>query len=225
MDNKIHIWELPEKTNSIDKDKDYTIVHDGTNLKRVNFNRIYNYFNQDYKIENTVKYFEVLLETEGKRYESLYSELELALDKYNETIEDLSIKFSNNRNKIRECEFIQNQMDNDINSLSKSFESIKNDFSTISTDLNDMSNNISNLKSNNDEIDSTISSLYYYTDSIESDIPKIKEDHEYIINTSNIISSNIKKEVNDNSEILTKNINDVYDKIVAIIDHYHHIKG
>ena len=46
--NIIHIWELPEKTDNIDKANNFTIIHDGVNLKKVTLQKLYEYFNLEF---------------------------------------------------------------------------------------------------------------------------------------------------------------------------------
>lgn len=220
--NKIHIWELPEKLNNIDKSHEYTMVHDGFNLKKVTMKKLHKYFSQNYKIDNMTKYFDVLLETENKRYESLYSELESSLTSYSKTVDEFVEKFDSNRDKIRELETMSNQAYNNMDELSKSFENIKNEFDGLTDIFEEYRNTISQIYNLNGDVNTYITKINESITSIKSIIPVLENDNvslaEDAIRASNAITSNIRIK----GEELTKKINSEYDKILAIIDHYHH---
>ena len=219
---QVHLWELPEKTDEIDKANDYTIIHDGVELKRVAIEKLYEYFNQDYKIENTVLFFETLMSNEDKRYEELYSKLDLSIEEYKEIIKKLIEKFLSNRGKIRELETNTNQMDYEIEYLTKSFESIEAKHASLANYFNLFNEKVSYVDSNVKNHDNMISKMDTSTSTIERHKSAINSTNSYISEAVSNVSEDIDAQIYDKGEALTKSINDSYDKIVSIIDYYHH---
>lgn len=218
----VHIWELPEKTNDVDKSNEYTLLHDGFSLKKATIEKLYEYFAQNYKIENVVNYFETLMKTEDLKYEDLYSELESILNSYGITIENLENGFTQNRNKIREIETSINQTNYDINDLLDSFETEEIECSDLSEQFIDVEESLEQLIerndtniSNSDKVKSTVSELVDATIDITGKII-------YISSTIEKLPDKIDNNVKDGDEEITQNINNEYDKIVSIIDHYNH---
>ena len=227
MDNeiiKIHIWELPEKVDNIDKSKDYTMLHDGINLKKVAIERLYNYFSQDYKIQNIVKYFDTVLATEDRKYQKLYSDLEASIVSYSKIIEDLEDGFTENKDNIRRIDTSSNQMDQDINLLSEAFKSIESKVDNLYEFLSELDKDIYELNTRLDDIESAVNKLEASKNSTNKIITQIKNNNLYITESIPKISDNIDIDIADKGEVLSKNINDQYDKVLAIIDLYHHIK-
>ena len=68
---KVHIWQLPEKIDDIDKLINYSIIDDGS-VKKVKIEKLYEYFNQDYKVENINNYFEESIDSINKEYNPQY---------------------------------------------------------------------------------------------------------------------------------------------------------
>ena len=227
MDNnevvKVHIWELPEKTDEIDKANNYTIIHDGVELKKVAIEKLYEYFNQDYKIENVVLFFETLMSNENKRLEELYEKLELSIEEYKEIVIKLIEKFLINRGKLRELETNTNKIDFDIEDITKSFESIGNKHSKLLGYFEDFGDNISEIETINESTEEVITKTNESVSKIISDKAEIEINNEYISSSVKKVSEDIDTQFKEKGELLIKNINDEYDRIVSIIDHYHHI--
>lgn len=221
--NKIHIWELPEKTDSIDKDNDYTIIHDGVELKKVLIKKLYDYFNQDYKIDNTVLFFETLMNKENVKYNELYESLENSIESYYNIIQLLSENFASNRDKIRELEMLTNQMNFDIESILKSFNNKSDEYFNLDKTIRELKSMISKLKRKYENVDENITKLNNPINTIEIDKSKIKSNNSEITKSLDEISEDINSQVIEKGESLLKNINEAYDRIVSIIDYYHHI--
>lgn len=226
MDNeiiKIHIWELPEKTDAIDKSNDYTLIHDGKSLKKISIEKLYEYFGQDYKIENLVKYFETLLETENKKYEPLYYELESSTNSYTEIIQIFQDSFADNKNKIRDIEASLNYMNRDSNDLLDFFKILEASFIDLNDNLIVLRSDITNIESRTDIVTNDIIKLndsVYNMNNMKDDVTS---NNSSIVDSVVRISNNINTEIDNRGEELSKNINDAYDTIVSIIDKYHHI--
>lgn len=218
----IHIWELPEKTDGIDKSNDYTLIHDGGALKRINIEKLYEYFGQDYKIENTVKYFETIMELENDRYDILYSELESSTNVHSKIIKDLSDGFTNTTNRIRVLETSLNQIQTDINTISEVFKNIRSRDSILHNNLSVLQDDIIKVESVNDLLDDVVTEEIKSIDNIESSITTINANNTSIKKIINRLPNNIDTKISEKGEILLRDINDAYDRIVSIIDHYHH---
>lgn len=226
MDNEniqVHIWELPEKTDDIDKVNDYTIIHDGVELKKVAIEKLYEYFNQDYKIENTVLFFETLMSHEDKRFEELYDKLELSIEEYREIIKKIIEKFLTNRGKLRELETNINKKDFEIEDITKSFESIGQKHSTLSDEFKLLDTRVSLVEAADMSCDISISELNDSADTINTDKVEVENNTEYISSSVKNVSKEIDTDIKEKDQILTENINNLYDKIISILDYYHHI--
>ena len=226
MDNEIvqvHIYELPEKTDNIDKVNDYTIIHDGIELKKISIEKLYEYFNQDYKIDNTVLFFETLMSNENKRYEKMYDKLELSIEEYKDIIVKFIEKFLTNRGKLRELETNINKKDFEIEDITKSFEIIGQKHSTLSGEFELLSMRTSLIETADMSCSISISELNDSVDTINIDKTEIENNNEYISSSVKNVSKEIDTDVKEKAELLTENINNEYDKILAILDYYHHI--
>lgn len=219
---KVHIWQLPEKTTNIDKSSEYTIIHDGAALKKVSMQNLYEYFNQDFKSENLIRYFNETLTSLNEEYQPKYSTLELSLDEYEILVKELQEKFRVNRDNISRLSSLLNQLDKDINDLII-FEDIENDYSILLSNLNDLSvlfNDIKNSVSNHTEdIDTLNESVTNLTDIATV----LTNQNTSTLHRINQIKQRQETNIESSKETLLKNINDEYDKILAIIDYYHHI--
>lgn len=218
----VHIWELPEKTDEIDKSNDYTLIHDGGALKKINIEKLYEYFGQDYKIENTVKYFETIMELENKRYDTLYSELESSTDISSEAIKDLSDGFTDNANRIRVLETSSNQIQTDINTISEAFKNIRSRDSILHNNLSVLQDDIIKIESVNTVLDDIVIVNVTAASNLQGIITKINANNNSINKIINRLPNNIDAKIDEKGEVLLKNINDAYDRIISIIDYYHH---
>ena len=226
MDNditKVHVWELPEKTNEIDESNEYIMIHDGMALKKTTIKKLYEYLGQDYKIQNIIKYFETLMETENKNYDLLYSGLENSLDSYSKIIKELEDGFTINRDNIRRLETQTNQRDQDAITLTDSFKSIGNKQTVYSNEVSEFKEEVNNIFTESADISSKRDEFNSSVNDINNIITEVISNNEYITQTIDKIPDNIDNNILTHGEALTKKLNDEYDKIVAIIDYYHHI--
>lgn len=219
---KVHIWELPEKTSNIDKSNEYTIVHDGY-TKKVKLEKLYEYFIQDDKMNNLVKYFEDYMYSLNKEYEPKYSVLEISLKDYETLVKELQDKFKVNRNNIRTLETMSIQLDNSIEDITQIFEDIDNRSVLLLSTLENFSIKIYNMtiKSRNngrdiEKLDENISTLINDTSQLYINNGSMKDQ---LAN----IKSNTDKNIDSKKDIILKNISSEYDKILAIIDYYNHV--
>lgn len=219
---KIHIWQLPEKTTNIDKDSDYTMIHDGLALKKVTMQKLYEYFNQDFKAENLIRYFNETLTSIDEEYQSKYSVLEVSLTEYGEIVKQLQEKFRINRNNISKLASLSNQLDEGINDLII-FEDIDNDYSILLSSLNDFSTVINSIKNSVSNHTKDINTLNNSVKVLSETATDIENNNNTMTERINTIKQNQEAHLESSKETLIKNINNEYDKILAIIDYYHHI--
>lgn len=219
---KVHIWQLPEKTTNIDKSSEYTMIHDGSALKKVSMQKLYEYFNQDYKAENLIRYFDETLISSDEEYELKYSTMELSLNEYEILVKELQEKFKVNRDNIGRLETIINGLDKDINDLII-FEDIENDYSILLSALNDFSNIVNDIKNTVTNHTNDINILNDNVEVLSNTATELDNNHTILVDRVNTIKQNEETHLETSKETLIKNINDEYDKILAIIDYYHHI--
>lgn len=224
MINDIHIWELPEKTDDIDKIKDITMVHDNITLKKVIYDKLYEYFSQDYKIDNLDRYFDLLIKEEDDKFRVIYLSLSDRIYYYSDIIDDLVNKFNTNKDNIRSIETRINKMGNDIVILDGSFENFKSKLSDLIDKVNELKEVLLKLDFRyNVYIIKYINHCNDISSKINSDIQKIENNHKEISDTISEVSDIVNAEIPDKRKEMTDIINSEYDKILAIIDYYHHI--
>lgn len=226
MDNDngiIHIWELPDKINDINKTKDYTVIHDGSTLKKIVFEKLYEYFNQNYKVNNMITFFETLFGNENERLEELYTNLDGSLETYEDIIKNFIDEFTVNKDNIRQLERDTNQNSIDIENILKSFKNISNRNNWLSDDFEITNNSVASLNSQNNININNTSNVYDLSTTVGFIKSDIENTHSSISKSINNVSKDINTRVDEDGQILTKNINDVYDKFLAIFDHYKHI--
>lgn len=219
---KVHIWQLPEKVSDIIKEEEYTIINDGF-TKKVSMQRLYEYFNQDYKIENTERYFNETLYSINKEYEPKYVTLELSLNNYEDMVQRLVNDFKVNRDKIRDLETSFIVFNNSINNTVNIFEDLANKQSILLSTLENFQSIIFDLKSKilNHRIE--IEDLKGNTNELITEVSQLYINSGNMKNQLNEIEGSINSNIQNKKETLLQNINTEYDKIISIIDHYHHI--
>lgn len=219
---KIHIWELPEKVNNVDKSNEYAIVHDGV-LRKIKIERLYEYFNQDYKVDNIVKYFEEIMYSFNKEYDPKYITLELSITYYEKLVNELVEKFKINRNDIRRLESISSKLDIDSKELEREFDFIDEKQLVLLLNLTNFLDIVSEMNKTNSSNSKDIDDLNEEVQTLIND----SEDSRNFLSDSTIrindINNHINEDASNKKETLLKNINDEYDKIVKIVDYYHHI--
>lgn len=223
MDNHIHIWELPEKLNDIDKSTEYSIVHDGAVLKKVTLEKIFEYFSQDYKMDNLTRYFNVLM-TEAKRYyDDLQEELSLSLDNYNRTIEILSDKFKEDRTKFREVTTSINQTGFDVLELSNTYEYRKGILVEMSMILDSMDEEQTDREERMIVVENTVKDMKTAITEISS-IKDISTNISSAKTSFTGLEENINKKISEETKEFTKKIDEEYNKMVNIFKYYHYIE-
>lgn len=223
MDKKIRIWQLPEKSDDIDKSNDLSMIHDGTTLKKLKMEKLYDYFNQDYKVEDIVDYFKDEMQFIDENYQKQYELMDKSLHDYEEVVKELQANFKTNEDNIRELEelvwdnefdlknlatiFPQiNDMSDTLSSIFKSFDGL---VSIADRNIKVESSDVKSLKSDVSTLENDTSQLYSNCDSMRDQLKNIEETED--------------KDLSIKKETLKRNINDEYDKILSIVDHYHHI--
>lgn len=218
---KIHIWQLPEK-DEIDKLNDIAIVHDGT-LRKIKMQKLYDYFNQDYKVESIVAQFNERLKSIEEEYNLQYELLKSSIENYKIVVKELQDKFKVNEDNIRKLNRQINELETNINDIDASFISLQNQCKILKDNLNNFKIRILKLKTVCDNHTEYIKMLIKNTEELKNDSEIISSNFDnmkiQIENMSKKQSENIQ---NKKEELITK-INDEYDRILSIIDRYHHI--
>ncbi len=219
---KVHIWQLPEKIDDIDKLINYSIIDDGS-VKKVKIEKLYEYFNQDYKVENINNYFEESMDSINKEYNPQYFSLEIALKDYEILVQELVEKFKMTRNKIRKVQTILTSSIQDTNDIEGVFEDTDNKLSILLLTLNNFSDIVLKLKT-------IINTNSKDIESLNDSVNKLIENTEALIEDSSNMKTKIENNkinedvyINNRKGTLINKINSEYDKILAIIDYYHHI--
>lgn len=218
---KIHIWKLPEKTDDIDKLNDITMIHDGLSVKKIYMNKLYDYFNQDYKINNIIEFFENELYNFNNEYNSNYKKLDEALEHYEDLVKELQNKFKDNRIEINDLQKRVNKIIVDNEDISESFISLKDKHDILSSTINNFKNKVFELNSKSLLNSDDIKDLNKIVPLLYDNINYINQSFEPITNQIDSISKY--EDLNSKKEIILKRIINEYDKILSIIDYYHHI--
>ena len=219
---KVHIWQLPEKINNINKKREYAMIHDGSSLKKVTMERLYEYFNQDYKSENLIRYFDEVLNSLDQEYQLSYSTLDISLSDYENIVKELQEKFKVNRDDIRRLEVIINKLDKDISSFIV-FEDINNRCLLLISTLDNFSIKLNEMKITANKSIMETDSLNNDSSTLLNTISDLENSYISMVDKVNDIKETEESYLENSKETLLKNINDEYDKILAIVDHYHHI--
>ena len=226
MDNeiiKIHVWELPEKVDDIDT-SEYIIIHDGYTVKKTTVEKLFKYLAQEYKVDNTIRYFDILIETENKKYDELYFTLENSIESYGEIINKLEESFTTNRNNIRTLETSMNQMKNNIDSISETFDTVDKKCNNLSIIFENIDNTVSDYEIRRNTLNSNIDKLNQSIPNIVKAKDHISSNNKHIVETADRVLSDIDTQTENNREQIISDINTVYDRVLSILDHYHHIE-
>ena len=225
MDNKeikIHIWELPEKVNDIDKSKEYFIIYD-SDLKKIRAEKIYDFFIQNYKMENLAQVIEEKIIDFSDEYNSKYIELDLSIDRYEEWVRELSAKFKDNHDRIIKIEMSMKDIINSNNNMNELLIDINKRCILLEVFFKDNSDIIdenilsgSNDNENLEELKTKVNELLNTSSQISTNNDMIKEQ-------ISSIKKNTQEDILDKSISLKNRIESEYDRIVSIIDYYHHI--
>lgn len=220
---EIHIWELPEKINNIDKLKEYMMVHDGSALMKISAEKLYKFFNQDYKIDNAEKFFNDIIESTDKEYDPKYIALTFSTDKYEEWVKELSDKFKNNKNNLIRLRMSMNELININDGIDSFIKDINKRYVIFRVFVSD------NLKMVNELISSDVTNSEEIKKIINDSNELLELSSQLYINSGSMkeqlssISDYVTSDVSDKKEFLLNKINSEYDRIVSIIDYYHHI--
>lgn len=219
---RVHIYQLPEKTNSVDKDNEYTIIHDGV-LKKIKVNKLYEYFNQDYKIDNIVRYFEEMMYSIDKEYEPQYLALEVSLTDYEKLVGELVEKFNINKDNIRKLETLSGELDKQTQNIDNDFKSSNEKCLVLFETLSNFSIIVYNMKRPVSVNSNDINNLNTLTNILVNNTNQYETTLENLSDKITDIKDHIDSDVDNKKEFLLNSINDEYDKILAILDYYHHI--
>lgn len=222
-DIQIHIWEFAEKTDSVNKDEDVIMVHDNISLKKIHIGKLFDYLRQDQKINNTIAYFENRFNQLEKKYDVYYSSIEISLAVHEETVEKLIEKFENDKSDIRLIETNLGNLSNNLTEIKTDFKNIRNERNILSDTLESFSNIISSLRLSTDLDKITLTN-------INSRLYNVKTRCSLLNNNIDALSEqieNIKHIITDQNDDKKDEIIDIieskYNKVLSILDYYHHI--
>lgn len=222
-DIQIHIWELSEKTDGINKDEDLIMVHDNMSLKKIHINKLFEYFRQDQKIENTIAFFENKLNKLDEKYNIYYSSLSIDIDKYDEVLEDLINKFSDDQNRIRLIETSTNQLINNSSEIRTDFETILKKYDILSETLSNFGKVLDTLIISINTNKSALNNLNIQINDMNNKYIDIDNNTNMINKKIESIKDTIKKQTDFKKDELITIIESKYNKVLSIIDYYHHI--
>ena len=216
---KLYIWQLQEST-SIDKNTSYFIIYD-QEVKKVLASKLFGFFNQDEKITNIQNNIEGLLREYDADWQTKYDTLDTKTIPYETWVKTLQEKFKDNENKIRELTTEVSKLENSNEDVIESFKDINSKYEILFETISNFRSKVEDLKSFSDMDSNNIGD-------INSNISIIQLDLTNIFNSFDPMYEKIDEikkydELNDETNKFLKRIDDEYDKIVAIIDHYHHI--
>lgn len=220
---RIHIWQLPEKTDNIDKSNSIMMIHDSFSLKKIAAYQLYEYMNQDYKIDIIIQYFEDELNKIADTHKEYYETCEEFLINYEKIVKEFQKKFKDNEDNIRELDRRINKLSSNNMDIVNTFNTIENKFDILLETISNFKSKVSELKSQSDEDAKNIKH-------INQDVSNLTEIASQIyINSGSMrdqitnIRNNQEKTLDNNENTLSKKMQDEYDRILAIIDYYHHI--
>lgn len=219
---KVHIWQLPEKIDDIDRENDYTIINDGS-TKKVSIKKLYEFFNQDYKIENIEKTITRELENLDKKFNPRYFLLELSIKKYDSMIKKLEDKFSVNKVNLRRVEGISGQLDSNIDGIINTFEIIDNKCVILLSTLENFTSVVLDIEEDVFKNSNEVNNLKINVNTLIEDTNNVEIDSQDISVRINDLKEFVDEHLQDEKETLINKINNEYDKILAIVDYYHHI--
>lgn len=224
MDNmQLHIWQLSEKTDSIDRDNDIVMIHDKYALKKTSLKNLFEYFNQNYKVESTVAYFENIINNFDEKYSVYYGNMEIELTKYEEIVDELSEKIIINENKIRSIETDINKLYSTIVAIDNNLKSVNSKEPVIFEALWRYSGNLINLSNQTTDMYNTLIDYSKHIEEAAKVYEHYKSNIENVYPEIDDIKNNINSNNNEKSKELLDLVNSEYDKILSIIDYYHHI--
>lgn len=218
---KVHIWELPEKINDIDKSNDYGIIHDGLSLKKFKMSKLYDYFNQDYKIENTVLFFDNEMDSYNKEYTIRSNDLDKSLIEYEKIVNDFKDKFNTNRTNLRNQETILNGISSSLNNTHQFFLDINKQCKTLSSYFKDFNTEMDSIKLENKNDYNDIENVSNIVSSINESYDELENNSNDMKVQMNDTETELENNICDKKEELKKSIDDGYNKIMNIISYYH----
>lgn len=224
MDNiQIHIWQLSEKTDKLDSENDIMMVHDRYALKKTSIKKLFEYFNQDYKVDSTIAYFDKQMKDIDDKYLVSYGVVETSQDQYESTSEELSNKFMVIKENIHEIEVSMNKMYSVIVSIEKGLPTLENRESDLFEALWTLSSNLVNLEERLDSVLNTLNEYDSLLDEKTNEYIQLESDTNSVYTKIEEITEHINSNKNNKTHEIIQKINSEYDKILAILDYYHHI--
>lgn len=224
MENvQLHIWQLEEKTDSVDRDKDVIMVHDKYALKKASLKKLFEYLNQDYKIESTIAFFDNQMKIFDDKYYIYYALLEVSLNEYDKILEDLESKFTLVRDKIREVETNMNIMYKTIITIDNNLKLSDNKHSILFDTLNSFNSIINDLDKRLDSANRTLNEYENTISEVSDEYIALHDDSIIIESKIETIKESIKLSSSTKTNELLHKIYSEYDKVLSILDYYHHI--
>lgn len=217
---KLYIWQLQEKEDSINKNNSYCIIYDDE-VKKVSVSKLYDFFNQDDKILDIQNSIEGLLREYDSDLEIKYADLDVSIVSYDELVKELQEKFKINEDNIRKLITRMSKLEYGTEDIDTSFNYTNSKYETLSSTIQNFKEKISEL---NDTNNTNTTDIQYLIDTQKT----LQAEQNSAISILNSVENDIERIKNDKSldektNDFINRVNDEYNKIVTIIDYYHHI--
>ena len=223
----IFIYQLPLKTTDIQKNNEFMVIRDSQETKRIKVSLLFDYFSQNSKIDKLKENIEKTLSEYDEKYVKIYEDFDSFLDIYDDVINNtdtgLIVMFSENENRINalaedlmERGMIIGKIEYNLSDISDKTESSEKSYGEMIDLINRLIfDELANSKD--------LSNISDKIEEFENDTKEIEED--IIINKNEIenVNKSLNNDLNDKIQNITIKLNNGYDKILALIDHYHHI--
>ncbi len=223
----IFIYQLPLKTTDIQKNNEFMVIRDSQETKRIKVSLLFDYFSQNSKIDKLKENIEKTLSEYDEKYVKIYEDFDSFLDIYDDVINNtdtgLIVMFSENENRINalaedlmERGMIIGKIEYNLSDISDKTESSEKSYGEMIDLINRLI--FDELADSKD-----LSNISDKIEEFENDTKEIEED--IIINKNEIenVNKSLNNDLNDKIQNITIKLNNGYDKILALIDHYHHI--
>lgn len=220
----IHIWQLPSKDDNISKFNSYIIIHHNKITYKINVQNLFNHFIDNEKINKMRREMEAIIDTLDETYIDKYTALEHELDEQKELVElvsdDISSEYDNYITELSQSyeilKSIVQELDRDIRSTWDNYNEIREDYSRLIHETN--------LVNNSDNGASLIGNINDRIINIDNDSTVLLKEYERLSDNINISCDNINEGITSKEQEFIDIMNSECDKIIDIIDHYHHIK-
>lgn len=222
-DIQIHIWELSEKTDDVNKDEDLFMVHDNISLKKVHVSKLFDYLRQDQKLDNTIAYFDNRFNKLNTKYDSYYSSITVSFNEYEEIVNELKEKFEKDKNDIRVLENSIGKLSNLVIEVRTGFKTIRDKNDILSETLNNFSILLSSLRVSSNKNRINLNNLDSFLDNITTRCSLVKNNNIKIQERIDKVKDIITNQNDDKKDEMISIIESKYDRVLSILDYYHHI--